>query len=114
MVFLSRTLGMTIAKENTVKLRNHPEIVRDPRNWPPRWQPCGATARDIPPGETGVLMNVFVPCTASRVCWLLSENDKRLYIAPLYFHDVRSCVRLAATLKKYTGQTIGVIGDMDL
>ena len=97
-------------------LREHPEILRDSRNWPPRWQSVSG-APYVPRGEIGVLRSVFAehdPRIPPCVCWLMAEHESYSYIAPLYFQDVPFYVRIVGMLKSYVGQTIVAIGNIEL
>ena len=97
-----------------MKLRDHPLMVyRTMRNWPPVWIEKYSNNKTLA-GEIGVLTHVGVRSDRTRRCFLhITYNDKP-YVGSLLFEDSAFCSFVGLLLKRYIGETIQEIGDLDV
>jgi hypothetical protein len=70
-------------------LRDHPQLTyQNSRNRPPDWLYCGGFNNTHPPGEVGILKNVFVSSVKpSTRCFLIMEHAGAEYMGDLFISD---------------------------
>ena len=96
-----------------MKLRDHPTIIRDGRNWPPFWVGVAGEARAIF-GELGRLKRVVPGAGRKNKLFLFVEYDGNGYIGTLRYDDADVCARIYGLFSQYIGHSIKDIGDLDI
>lgn len=101
-----------------MELKEHPAMgVGSHRNWPPVWVWIGGKPDTSPIVKTGVLKAVrrsMRPPVKSDRLFLVMEDREALYMTCFLFDDRSFCEWLFTTLNMHLGETIEIIGSLDV
>jgi hypothetical protein len=98
-----------------MKLRNHPLMTYEGRlNWPPVWICTSGTQVQPLIGEVGILQDVKTDDRFSSKCFLYIKCNEATFMGCLRFDYSYFCHQVFELLKDHCGDTIEVIGGLDI